>query len=520
MKDQRYEGVEPGAVSRRDWILSVCSGALLALTFPLPGLSFLAWIAFVPLLFAVSGKKPSDAFKLGFISGLCANLGILYWLNIVMTTYGKLHWSVSAVLYIVLSAFLALYTAAAVYFTRRGEMRGLPPLLSFPVVWVALELARAYLLTGFPWEDLGYSQYRILPLIQIADITGVYGLSFLIVFTNVVIFGVIRSLFGTDRKPYPTKGVALLLLLLTATLAYGFRQLSVPERGDLIKVGLTQGNIPQDVKWNPSFQEQTIEIYEKLSRQSCAGGCDLVVWPESAAPFFFQSDTPHAARIKSLAAELKTCMLIGSPAYENESSGPHYFNSAYLLDSNGEVLGRSDKVHLVPFGEYVPLAKLLPFVNKLVEGIGDFSPGKTIAPLNTGKGKIGVLVCFEGIFPDISRDYVREGSRMLVNITNDAWFGRSSAPYQHLSMTAFRAVENRVPLVRSANTGISAIIDSKGYIRRMTPIFTETYLTGEVHMGEGGSFYTRFGDLFAYICLAAAVLMGVLMLKRVRKPAI
>ena len=519
MSARIIEAAAPDLVSRRDRILSVCSGVLLALTFPLPGLSFLAWIAFVPLLFAIDGKKPSDAFRLGFISGLCANLGILYWLNMVMTTYGKLHWSVSAVLYIVLSAFLALYPAVSTYFTSRGDMRGIPPLLTFPVFWVAMELGRAYLLTGFPWEDLGYSQYRILPLIQVADITGVYGLSFLIAFANVVIFGMIRSLFGRDGKPYPTRGVIILLLLLTATLAYGFQRLSVPERGDLIKVGLTQGNIPQDVKWNPSFQEKTIAIYEDLSRQSCVGGCDLVVWPESAAPFFFQSDSLHAARIKSLASELKTCMLIGSPAYENEGAVTRYYNSAFLLAANGDLLGRSDKVHLVPFGEYVPMAKLLPFVNKLVEGIGDFSSGKTITPLSTGMAKIGVLVCFEGIFPEISRNYVREGSQILVNITNDAWFGRSSAPYQHLSMTAFRAVENRVPLVRSANTGISAIIDSRGYIRRMTPIFTETYLTGEVRLGEGGSFYTRFGDIFAYACLAAALIMGALTFRKDSNPA-
>ena len=506
---------EQCAVTRRDQILAVGSGVLLALTFPLPGLSFLAWIAFVPLLLAISRKKPSDAFKLGFISGLCANMGILYWLNIVMTTYGKLHWSVSVVLYITLSAFLSLYPAVAAYFTRRGEERGIPTLLAFPVLWVALELVRAYLLSGFPWESIGYSQYRILPLIQIADITGVYGLSFLIAFANVVILGVIRALVGKARDPYPTMGVAILLLLLAATLAYGFQRLSIPERGELIKVVLTQGNIPQDVKWNPSFQEQTIAVYEKLTRQSCVGGCDLVVWPESAAPFFFQSDVLHAARLKSLASGLKTCMLIGSPAFEDEGARTRYFNSAYLLAPDGEVLGRSDKMHLVPFGEYVPLAKLLPFVNKLVEGIGDFSPGSTITPLNTGKGKIGVLICFEGIFPDISRDYVRAGSRLLVNITNDAWFGRSSAPYQHLSMTAFRAVENRVPLIRSANTGISAIIDSKGYIRRMTPIFTETYLSGEVRLGEGGSFYTRYGDIFAYICLAAAALIGVLTFKKI-----
>jgi apolipoprotein N-acyltransferase len=161
-------------------------------------------------------------------------------------------------------------------------------------------------------------------------------------------------------------------------------------------------------------------------------------------------------------------------------------------------------MHLVPFGEYVPLQKLLPFVNKLVAGIGDFSPGARITPLNTGRGEIGVLVCFEGIFPELAREYVRAGSRLLVNITNDAWFGRSSAPYQHLSMTVFRAVENRVPLVRAANTGISSIIDAKGHIRGMTPLFQEAFLSGEVRFGEGNTFYNRYGDLFAWLCLAGS----------------
>jgi len=213
----------------------------------------------------------------------------------------------------------------------------------------------------------------------------------------------------------------------------------------------------------------------------------------------------QAARIARLAKEIKACMVVGSPAYERDGEVVKYFNSAFLLSPSGEVLGRSDKIHLVPFGEYVPLAGFLPFVHKMVAGIGDFSPGEKPLPLNTGKGQIGILVCFEGIFPDLARQYVNDGSRMLVNITNDAWFGKSSAPYQHLSMVVFRAVENRVPVVRAANTGITSIIDSKGHIHGMTPLFQEGFLSSEVRLGEGGSFYTRFGDLFAWLCLLAMV---------------
>jgi apolipoprotein N-acyltransferase len=173
-------------------------------------------------------------------------------------------------------------------------------------------------------------------------------------------------------------------------------------------------------------------------------------------------------------------------------------------------MGRSDKIHLVPFGEYVPLAKLLPFVQKLVVGVGDFSPGDSLAALDIGKGKVGVIVCFEVIFPDLSRSYVREGAQLLVNITNDGWYGRSSAPYQHLSMAVFRAVENGVPLVRAANTGISAIIDKKGKISLATPLFKEDYLVGEVILGKGGTVYTRIGDVFALVCLGIAMTIAVL----------
>jgi len=510
---------EFNSIHRRDYLLAILSGVLVALSFPKPAISLLAWIAFVPLLMALGKKDPAKAFKLGYVCGVTSFGGLLYWLNIVMVSYGKLHWSVSGCLYLLLVAYLALFVAVPVWLVRRGELAGVTPLISFPVIWVGLEYLRSFLLSGFPWASLGYSQFRTLPLIQAADITGVYGLSFAIILTNVVIYRILRGLFGRDTRGYPTRSVVALLGLLIAMVSYGFFRLNQPERGDSLKVALIQGNISQDVKWDPAFQEATVAIYERLSRQAAASGPDLVIWPESAAPFFFQNDPLYAARIRAVARELKSPLVFGSPAFEQEGGERRFLNSAFLLAPSGEVLGRSDKIHLVPFGEYVPLARLLPFVHKLVVGIGDFSPGKEAIPLDTGKGAIGVLVCFEGIFPELSRAFVQAGARVLVNISNDAWYKRSSAPYQHLSMTVFRAVENRVPLVRATNTGITAIIDSRGHVRGATKLFQEAVLTGEVQLGTGDTIYSRFGDVFAGLCLAGTAVIGLLGFRRKKSQA-
>ena len=501
---------------KRAPLLAIFAGLLLALSFPSPGLSILAWGALVPLLAATGGQTPKQTFKLGFLAGFIAYTGIFYWLNIVMTTYGKLPLAVSFSLTLIMAAYLSLYVASATALARLGERRGIPLALGLPVVWVALEFLRSWLLTGFPWAILGYTQYRTLPLIQIADLTGVYGVSFLLVLGNVVLFRTMGAISDRSDRRYPLALTGLFALLLAACAGYGFVGLNAPESGRTVKVALAQGNIPQDIKWNPAFQEETVSIYERLSRKSAGGNYDLIVWPESSLPFFFEKEPVYSARVSNLAKELGSSLIVSSPALEKGVMKDRYYNSAFLIDRDGTTLGRADKMHLVPFGEYVPMAKLLPFVNKMVEGIGDFSPGEAITPLPARFGKLGMLVCFEGIFPEISREYVRKGATVLVNITNDAWFGRSSAPYQHLSMTVFRAVENRVPLVRAANTGITAIIDSRGHIVRMTGLFHEALLTGEIRVGSQTTFYTRYGDLFAWNC-AVLSLVGVGMLLRRRE---
>ena len=494
-------------LKKRDYLLAMMSGALLAAAFPKPELSFLAWFAFVPLLLAAGRKSPGKALKLGLAAGIVAYGGILYWINIVVTTYGKLPMAVSIIVFLLLAGYLAAYVGLFMYLVRKGEEKGMPTVILFPVLWVGLEYLRSFLLTGFPWASLGYSQYNFLPLVQIADITGVYGLSFLIALSNITAYLVIKRLVKKEPGIHPGKAAVFFLVLFALALAYGYKALDRPENGTSMKVALIQGNIDQSIKWDPAFQEATVAIYERLTRLAGASGVDLVVWPESAAPFYFQDEEKYASRIKKLAESLKAYMVVGSPAYDNDPGGVKFRNSAYLISPRGEVAGRSDKIHLVPFGEYVPLAKLLPFVHKLVVGVGDFSPGDKVDPLPVGKGKIGILICFEGIFPELSRSYVQAGSRLLVNITNDAWYGRSSAPYQHLSMTVFRAVENRVPLVRAANTGITAIIDDKGRITSSTPLFQEAFLTGEVRLGSGDSLYSRYGDVFSKFCLILSAIL-------------
>jgi apolipoprotein N-acyltransferase len=486
----------------RPGLLAIVSGALIALSFPSSGLSFLAWIALIPLLIALEETDLRTAFRLGFTCGLVTYAGILYWINVVITYYGHLPWAVSIPLYLILVSWLGLFYGLVALVARAGEQVGIKSAFSLPVAWVAGDLLRSFLMTGAPWAMLGHTQYRTLPLIQIADICGVFGITLLIVLANVVLYRALRAVSGAGI-PYPVKSALVLLILLVTTLFYGFDRLNSGDTSKTkpLRIALIQGNIPQDVKWSPTFQDKTIAIYERLTREAAKGGVDLVVWPESAVPFFFQDEPHQSERIKNLARELSTSLLVGSPAHELRNEKRVFLNSAFMISPSGEVTGRSDKIHLVPFGEYVPLGQFFPFVGKMVVGIGDFSPGSQAVPLQTKHAKIGTLICAEAVFPELGRAYVNNGARILANISNDAWFGRSSAPYQHLSIASFRAVETRTPLVRAANTGVTAIVDQNGYINTMTGLFVEGFRIGEVRPGSGNSIYLKIGDAAAWLCV-------------------
>ena len=494
-------------MNKKDYALSALSGILTALAFPMFDLEILAWIGLVPLFFSLKDKNPLQSIYLGLIGGMAFYIILLYWIPVPIITYGKLPGPVGIFLLLLLASYLSLYTATFAFLTSLFRIRlGFPLVLTAPAIWVSLELLMTYLFTGFPWGLLGYSQYLNLQVIQIADITGVYGISFAIVMVNAGIYRVMER-YSEGLSFWRGRSIWAALFVFLTTIGYGYwslKPLGVGARHALpLRVGIVQGDIDQDRKWDREYQTETMDTYIELTKKVSEGGLDLVVWPETAVPFYFQNDETYKPLILKTARDINSHILFGSPAYSREREEVRYYNSAFLISPGMEVIDRYDKLHLVPFGEYVPLKKLLFFVDKMAEGIGDFSTGDRVKTLDMPGTKIGTLICYEGVFPNLTRKIVRKGATLLVNITNDAWFGNTSAPYQHLSMYSLRAVENRVPVIRAANTGVSAFIDVRGTIISRTGIFEKGYIKNRIEtpgIDSPITFYTRFGNLFAYLC--------------------
>jgi apolipoprotein N-acyltransferase len=497
------------AMKIRDILLSFLSGVLLILSFPNFDLEFLAWFALVPLFYLVEGKGLFHSFTFGFLAGIVSYLGILYWIIVAVHTYGNVPLIPSALILLLLVVYLSLFIGAFTFLIRLIQIRsGLQTILFTPLLWVALEYLRSFLLTGFPWANLGYSQYLNLPFIQMADITGAYGPSSVIVLVNATLFCVLRH---WRKRTFPFKEAVITVVILLGFLIYGYLKIIMVDRqtsqDPALSVGLVQGNIDQSIKWDESFQKETLKIYERLSFKVAEGKPDLIIWPETATPFFFQDATEYQPFVFDIPKKANAPLLFGSPSYKVQKGKVNHYNSAYLVSRAGEVVGKYDKIHLVPFGEYVPLQDLLFFIGSLGEGIGDFKSGKEIFNFSLPQGKFGVLICFEIIFPDLSRRFVKEGANFLVTITNDAWFGRTSAPYQHFSIATFRAVENRVFVARAANTGITGFIDPKGKIVKQGGIFTEETMNGMIRLSSRKTFYTLYGDVFAWVCSGFSILL-------------
>jgi apolipoprotein N-acyltransferase len=483
--------------------LAVLSGFLLFLSFPKFGSGLFAWIAFIPLFFALKNTAEiTQGLFLGFITGIVSYIGVIYWIAYVIVNYGYLPLYVGIILMLLLACYLSVYIAlfagCVVYF--KGKI---PLYLTAPVLWVCFEYCKSYILTGFPWENLGYSQYLNTYLIQIADVTGVWGLSFLIILVNAAIFEIISKRSG---RKYILAGIVF--CILAGIYIYGFYRMEQVDKAVRnapgLEVSLMQGNIDQSIKWNEDFQRETVNIYEQLSLKNSPGNGSLIIWPETAVPFKFQDKNSLHDQIINLSLKTKSWLLFGSVSYSPQKNSNDYFNSAYLLSPSGEVKGRYDKVHLVPYGEYVPFRDMVPFVKGFTAGIGDFGTGAGFYPLSMDNKKIGVLICYEGILPFAARTYKNNSAELLVNITNDAWFGSTSAPFQHFSMAVFRAVETRLYLVRAANTGISGIIDPAGRIVARTNIFQEYALKGYVKFVRIPTFYAQYGDILVIVCFVLA----------------
>ena len=492
-------------------LFSLLSAFLYIIASPSVNLEPLGWIALTPLIYAVDKSLlPKDAFKAGMAGGLLAYSGLCYWFIGTMMSYGGMPFVVSLFFFLFLAMYMALYWGLFAYLLKRASLQGVSILIAAPSLWVALEYLRTYLFTGHPWALLGYTQYKNISIIQLSDITGVYGISFILALFSAIVYEFIRRY--RHKNSFPLREALLLLAAMLIPLSYGSIKISnykEPER--VLTAALIQGNIEQGVKWSEEYKEKTVDIYRTLSEKAHeeAGKLDIIVWPETAVPFYYQQTGSLTRKVRAISKDLDAPILFGSPAYKYENKKVGYLNSAFLIaptvdKKNIETMGRYDKYHLVPFGEYVPFAKYLFFINKITAGIGDFVPGKGVMTLDMpGRGpsgphvSYGPLICYEGIFPDLVRRFVKQGARVLVNITNDAWYGESSAPYQHLSAIVFRSVENGVYMLRAANTGVTAIIDPLGRLEGETGIFEEAFLTGKIGLADKKTFYTSYGDLFA-----------------------
>lgn len=477
-------------------LLGIASGLLLTLSLPKPDFYPLAWVALAPLLVAIM-QAPSlwRAAWVSYVAGGVFFGATCYWITETMMVYGGLDVLSSVGIGVLFSVTYALYFVVfgtAVYVAaHRWGPRGV--LLASPL-WVTVEFMRAHWFTGFPWMLSGYALVPFTGLLQVVSWTGIYGLSFIATAINSLF-----ALAAMKRSPRWLSAAAVAAIILSS---FPLLQANgAGAREEPVAVRLVQTNIPLDQAWEKPATDELLDELSGLSEPSRGGRSNLIVWPETPAPFYLNEDVDFRSRIQKIARKSGAYVLLGYVDRIGESPS----NSAAVVDREGDIVSRYDKMHLVPFGEYVPLKRLLFFAESLTRQVGDFVPGTeyTISPLD--HHRLSTAICYESIFPDLVREFVKRGSELIVVITNDGWFGESSAPFQHLRMGVVRAAENRRYVVRAANTGISAIIDPYGRIEGRTPIGQRMILEGTARFRSDRTFYTEHGDLFAWLNVVASI---------------
>lgn len=492
----------------KDRLLSLGTPLLLILAFPKTDVWILSWIALIPLFICLNNaEKFSDAVLKAYVSGFVFFLGTLYWF-VHVTLPGM----------IVLVAYLAVYFAAfgAVYWWAR-RYSFIHRLFFLPSAWVILEFTRSHLMTGFGWASLGYSQYKNILMIQIADLTGVYGVTFVIVFVNYWLHELVRQRVVEKKlnseKEFVFAGLSV-IAVLAAVVGYGFWSQRDATPADQSRIAVVQGNIPQELKWSKSAWPLILEKYLLLSEKAALEKPDLIIWPETAFPGFVWEVPEDMEKLKAFVAEKNIPVLFGLVTMESKK----YYNSALLLSETSEVKEQYDKMHLVPFGEFIPFGGSFPFLRELI-ALDDFTAGKkyTLFPVEASLGpkvlrykRFAVLICFEDSVEDIARQFAQEGAHLFVNITNDAWFKDTKAPFMHVQSSVFRAVENRRPVVRSANTGVSCFIDSRGRVKSSLKTFAAGHTVANVELRFDETVYTKFGDIFTLLCFGCILWIAVI----------
>ncbi len=488
--------------------LSALSGVLLTLCFPGIKLGFLAWFALVPYLFALEkAQSKSEAVGYGLTFGMFFFAFSLHWLTYVTV----LGWLGLAFLE---SAFILPFALGARIFLKNKNV--FLRILAISLAWTSAELIRSEIPAfGLGANLLAYSQSDYAWVRMAANTAGAYGLGFVIVFVNACLFEIIRS--KIQKKKINRIPLLFLPVIGFLLLAHGIFHYTRPGKGnETVRVSLLQGNIPQSVKWEVIARDKIIEIYSKLTELASYEQPDLIIWPEAAYPGYFNRDRDRF-QILDLIKKTGTPTLVGSPHLEDQDTA---YNSAYLVDGSGEIRQRYDKQHLVPFGEYVPLGSLLGWLKPLAYtlGVSDFTEGRedTVFQAMNGEFSFSVLICFEDVFPNMARRFADKGAQFLAVITNDAWFGPTAAGYIHEQASIFRAVENGIPVVRAANTGVSSFISYKGDVLARVKdsagkeIFVTAKKTYDLPLVHQMTLYRMGGWIFPYAALAGFVILLVI----------
>jgi len=468
----------------------MAAGAAMSLAFPRVSLWPLAWVGLVPLLVAIRRSRLRGALASGLSFGIGYYGALLYWITI----FGYLPWILLALMQAIPIAFFS-FGAAVIRRTHRPIFE----FLAIPALWAALDWLRTLGAFGFSWGGLAYSQAPNLAAVQTASFAGPWGLTFAIVLVNAAL--------AADRRSR-LASLAIAAVVVAAIHSGGAWLLNrEPAEGGKLTAALVQGSLDQDLELTPERGRKTMRIYETLTLQAAAAKPDFIVWPETVVPGDLERSPQMRHWVSVLARSSGAHMLVGSLHDQPAGQGrpPSQLNGAYMFSPSGNLIGRYYKVHLVPFGEFVPGRKWLPFLERYKVRDIDVRPGRSHNLIPSGHGPIGVMICFESIFPDIARRETRDGARMLFVITNDGWFRRTSAAAQHHDFSIFRAVENRRYVVRNAATGISSVIDPYGRIEDRLDIWRRGVVYGDVDALSGLTFYSRYGDWFAYLSAAVAL---------------
>ncbi len=490
---------------RKKMLLSLTTAVLLSLSFPPLKLGFLAYLALIPFFLLLEEINFKEAIRWGYLTGLFANIGTLYWISWV-TVPGAL----AAILY--LPVYFILYAVLHTYLQKKLAKRYL--LVTIPFLWTGMEFLRSLGVLGFPWNSLAYTQSYYLSLIQYVTYTSLFGVSFWIVTINVVILCLMKEISHLKRA------IALLVfLIILLLLPWLYGRWVIPEEEtelkEKIRIGLVQGNIDPYLKWDDAFVDRNLVIYDSLSRQLKSSELDLIIWPETATPVYLRDSFLYKTAIRSLIDDLHVCLLTGTPDYRflpNHSF--ETYNAVFLFTPLTDDIEFYRKLHLVPFGERVPFTDTFPLLKNFLEnlemGEGNFSPGDKIVSFKIPLLKkpqrfkkdhllVPAIICFESLFSNLVRKFVLNGADILVIITNDAWFGRTSAPFHHAQAAIFRAIENRIAIARCANTGVSMFIDAYGRTTKTTDIFEAATLNDGMTLRDQTTFFTQYGDVFPVV---------------------